>query len=49
MRFNYHDPNRMKPNDLRVQWTLLYKELELKEAVFTERGQELKKASIQLA
>jgi len=48
MSSNQPDPSKMTPNELRIQWGVLQRELEFRETILNERGKELEQANIKL-
>jgi hypothetical protein len=48
MSSNQSDPSRMTPNELRIQWGVLQRELEFRETILNERSKELEQANIKL-
>jgi hypothetical protein len=49
MSSNQPDPSKMAPNELRIQWGMMQRELEFREMILTERGKELERANIKLS
>jgi hypothetical protein len=48
MNSDQPDPSRMTPNELRIQWGVMKRELEFRETILNERGKELEQANIKL-